>query len=723
MSEEKIRWRLSRRNFLIGIGAAGALALGFRVGRPRIRRTIAGNFADSEVPFGIYVGPTAWFEITPDNQVRLLMPKAEMGQGIHTALAQIAAEELEIEWSQLDVVQVGAGAGLDDAGLTGASNSVSTLYSHLREGAAILRELLRAEAAHRFDVAVSDVAAAAGRVHLRFDPERGYTYGELIQNAANWDVPTEPPPLKPSSQFRFIGQSMPRIDLPDKVIGKAIYGYDMRVPNMLYGAVARPQTIDGKLRNASAGTASDVDGVIQVVIQEGFAGVVATTRAQAYAGLQALDLEWDEASQLQQADLDAMVTVGQGTGTVVQKAGDVDSQLQGGELIQADYRTPMAVHVPMEPQAALADVQADQVQIWTSTQYPLGVRNLVAEALERDAEQIAVTPTYLGGGFGRKLGTEAEVAVEAAILSAAAGRPVHVGWNRTEEIQNGYFRPPTHHQLQGRIGADGNVVAMAHQQASSDVVFFFLPPLAPLIMGADFGAWRGALIPYDIPHKEVTAWHVDLPCPTGWWRGLGLLANIFAVESFMDELAHAAGVDPVQFRLQHLGEDKRSIRYKRVLQTVAERSGWAEPLPSGRARGVAVSADVKTLVAEVAEVSVDEATNQIRVHKITAVVDPGLIINPDGATAQVQGAILMGLGSTLHEEITIKDGRIEATNFDRYPLLSMTETPEIDVLLLESGEEPFGIGEPPIGPVAAAVSNAVFALTRQRLRQLPLRLT
>ncbi len=723
MSEQQIRWRMSRRNFLIGIGTAGALALGFRTALPQVRRTIAGNFTDSEVPFGIYILPTAWFEITPDNQVRLLMPKAEMGQGIHTALAQIAAEELEIEWDQLQVVQVGAGQGLDDAGLTGASNSVNTLYPQLREGAAILRELLRKEAARRFDVAVDDVEAAAGRVTLRFYPERSYSYGELIQNAAHWDVPTEPPPLKPSSEFRFIGKSLPRVDLPDKITGKAIYGYDMRVPGMLYGAVERPTTIGGKLRHATAGGAAEMAGVVQVVIQDNFAGVVATSRMAAQAALHALDLAWDEVTTLQQADLEAMVTVGQGTGTVIQQAGDVGAQPAGNTLLQADYRTPMAAHVPMEPQAALVDVQADNVQIWASTQYPLGVRNLVAKALGRDADTIAVMPTYLGGGFGRKLGTEAEVAVEAAILSAAVGQPVHVGWNRTEEIQNGYFRPPTHHQLRGQLDANGKITALEHQQASSDVVFFFLPPLAPLIMGADFGAWRGAMIPYAIPNKEVTAWHVKLPCPTGWWRGLGLLANIFAGESFMDELANAAGTDPLQFRLDHLGDDKRSLRYQRVLETLSAASGWDTPLPVGRARGIAMSADVKTIVAQVAEVSVDEATKQIRVHKITAVVDPGLVINPDGATAQVQGAILMGLSSTLHEEITIKDGRVEATNFDRYPLLSMAEAPEIAVVLLESGEEPFGMGEPPIGPVAAAVGNALFALTGQRLRRLPLRLT
>lgn len=720
---EKRVWRLSRRRFLIGLGAAGtSLAFGIRFGIPTARLAIANRFADLSIPGSISIPPTAWFEISPDNVIRLFVPKAEMGQGIHTALAQIAAEELEIDWKQLVVIQVGSGQGFDDAGLTGASESVSKLYLPLREGAAMLREMLRHEAAGQLGVSPSDLMVTSGAFTLKNNSDQKLTYGQIIQNATNLTVPEETPPLKPASQFRYIGQSLKRVDLPDKILGQAIYGYDFRLPNMLYGAVARPQTLTGKFRQASTGTAANIAGVVQVVIKDNFAGVVAESRAQAYAGLNALVVEWDEDAQLQQADIEAIVTVGQGQDTVVQKEGEPELKLAKGEIIEAEYRTPLAAHAAMEPPAALADVQQDRVRVWTSTQYPIGVRNLIAEALGRKAETIEVMPTYLGGGFGRKLGVEAEAATEAAILSAAVGRPVHVGWNRTEDLHHGYFRPPTHHKLRAKLDQTGRLEAIEHQQASGDVVFFFLPRLAPLIFGADFGAWRGGLIPYDIPHKGTTAWRTKLPFSTGWWRGLGLLANVFATESFMDELAHVANADPLEFRLRHMGTDEHSLRVKRVLETAAERSGWRTPPPPGRARGLAACMDIKTAVAQVAEVSVDEASSQIRIHKVTAVVDPGLVINPDGATAQTQGNIIMGLSSTLFEEITIKNGQVEANNFDRYPLLTMKEAPDIEVVLLQSGAEPYGMGEPPIGPIAAAVGNAVFALTGKRLRRLPLRL-
>jgi isoquinoline 1-oxidoreductase beta subunit len=272
--------------------------------------------------------------------------------------------------------------------------------------------------------------------------------------------------------------------------------------------------------------------------------------------------------------------------------------------------------------------------------------------------------------------------------------------------------------MRATLNADGKIQAIEHQQASGHVANDFIPGFLSAVLGSDFGAWRGALIPYAAPHVRTVAWHNDLPLRTGWWRGLGLLANIFAIESFIDELAHSAGADPLQFRLDHLPNDERGARFRKVLETVAQNAGWGEPLPEGRARGLACCIDATTVVAQVAEVSVVDAA--IRVHRVTAVVDPGLVVNPDGATAQTEGSIVMGLSSTLLEAITVEDGRIVQANFDRYPLLTIKDTPDIAVTLLESGTQPFGMGEPPIGPIAAAVANAVFALTGTRLRRLPL---
>jgi isoquinoline 1-oxidoreductase beta subunit len=372
----------------------------------------------------------------------------------------------------------------------------------------------------------------------------------------------------------------------------------------------------------------------------------------------------------------------------------------------------------LEAQAALADVRSDSARLWVSTQMQGRTRDIVAEAIGLDAEKVEIIPTYLGGGFGRKAGFE--VAVEAARLSKAAGVPVHVGWDRTEELRYGYFRPPTHHVLSASLDENGQISALEHQQASGDVAFGFLPGFLALMMGADFGATRGARLHYDVPNRQTIAHRIQLPVRTGWWRGLGLLANTFAIESFMDELAHSANVDPLTFRLNHLGDDQRGQRLRAVLEAVAEKSGWGQAVPEGRARGLACCIDADTTVAQVAEVSFDAATNQIKVHQITAAMDCGLTINPDGAAAQIEGNIIWGVGSTFLEELQVKDGQIALNNFDTYPLLTMRDSPHVEVVLLEAGDgQPRGVGEPPIGPVAAAIGNAFFALTGTRLRQIP----
>ncbi len=716
----KRKWRISRRGFLIGLGATGAaVALGIKVGLPYARLQIAG-FLDGlgGPPGGVDAPPTAWFEITADNKVRLFIPKIEMGQGVHTSLAQIGAEELEVAWEQVEVVQATTNSGLNDGSGTGGSNSVSSLFTPMREAAATLREMLRAEAAARLGVPAASLVVANGVFTAVDNPEQAITYGELVQGKMTWDVPEEPPQLKPASEFRLIGQPIKRVDFAAKLTGEAVYGYDVRVPGMLYGAVARPPRLDAQLKKAAPGDAPNKSGVAQVVAEKDFAGVAAQTRREAYLGVAAMDLEWDEGTPWQQDELEAMVTVGEGTGVVIQKEGDAAANLQDGQIVLAEYRSPMAAHAHLEPQAALVDVQSDKVVAYVATQSPFVVRGGIAEELGRKEEEVEVIPTYLGGGFGRRLNVE--VAREAARLSAAAGRPVHVGWNRQEEFRDGYFRPPTHSILKASLDGNGRIQAMEHQQASGDVAFPFLPGVAGAVLGADFGAWRGAMITYDIPHKRTVAWRCKMPIRTGWWRGLGLLPNTFAMESFMDEVAHAAGVDPLEFRLRHLPDTPLGQRFRRVLETAAENAGWGTPAPAGRARGIACSVDVNTVVAQVAEVSVQDG--QIRVHRVTAVMDPGLVINPNGAKAQTEGSIIMGLSSTLFEEVTVADGQVVPANFDRYPLITMKEAPAVNVTLLESGEEPFGVGEPPLGPVAAAVGNAVFALTGQRLRQMPLRL-
>ncbi|MCB0020406.1 MAG: molybdopterin-dependent oxidoreductase, partial [Anaerolineales bacterium] len=570
-------WRLSRRSFLIGAATAGTgLFLGWRFGVPALRLQMAAMFDSAEsgsTGFGeVDTRPNAWFAITPDNRATIHIPKIEMGQGIHTALAQIAADELEVDWALLTVALANTADGPNDGSGTTGSMSVTSLWTPLREVAATMRQMLVNAAAEQLGVPAGQLTAHNSTVFVQSEPDRVLTYGEIVAaRTAAWEVPEEAPPLKTPDQYRYIGQALPRVDFQEKLTGRARYGFDMRLDGMLYGAAAYPNTVAGRITAASPGSAAAEPGVVTVLAEADFAGVAAESRVLAEAALGKLAIEYEDGPLLNMADIQQTVTVGNGKATIIQREGDANGALAQDTFAQthlAEYRTPLAAHAHLEPQAALVDVRADQVEAWVSTQMPELVRETLAEALGRELEEIKVYSTYIGGGFGRKAGME--VAVEAARLSRAAGRPVHVGWNRAKEFRAGYLRPPTHHILKAGLSADGRIQALDHQQASADVAYLFLPAFFPILAGADFGATRGARLTYDIPNLRTVAWRTELPFPTGWWRGLGLLANIFAIESFVDELAELAGADPLAFRLAHLPESTMGQRLRGVLERVAE---------------------------------------------------------------------------------------------------------------------------------------------------------
>jgi isoquinoline 1-oxidoreductase beta subunit len=719
------RWTISRRGFLIGMATTGAaLALGIPLILPPLRRAAAGL---TEGDVGGFVrgtlDPLLWFEVYPDGRILVFVPKAEMGQGIHTALAQIAAEELEVAWDQLQVIHASTSQADDNFRGTSGSMSVATLYDPLRQAAATLREMLRAEAARVLNQPAEALVARDGGFELAGEPQTRVTYGELVAGAAEWQVPGEDVPLKPASEYKFIGQSLPRVDLPPKVTGEAIFGYDARAKGVLYGAAVHRPTMEARMRAARPGPAEGMPGVVKVVIEDGFAGVVAESRPQAWAARDALEVEWDEGRLWQQEELEELVTARGHGGVTIQRESNASSLQGGGTPITAEYRTGMAAHAPMEPQAALAIVGPDRAKIWTSTQFEMSARREVAKALDLEPEQIEVIPTYLGGGFGRKieLKTVPSAAVEAARLARAVGRPVHVGWDRSDEMRDGFFRPLTHHLLSAILGDSGRIEALMHEQASGDALFGGLPESVARVVGFDFGSTRGAQIFYAIANRETSVWRRPMPIPTGSWRGLGLMANLFAIESFIDELAHAASADPLQFRLAHLPNDALGQRMGAVLEAAAERANWGKGQPEGRAQGIACCSDGGTVVAEVAEISLDQDSGRIRVHRVVAAVDCGRTINPNGAAAQIEGAVVMGTSAALLEEITVQDGRVPVGNFDRYPLLRMAEAPDVETILLEAPDgKPRGLGEPPLGPIAPAIGNAFFVLTGLRLRRLPM---
>ncbi len=731
-TEQQPRRRgISRRQFLIGLGSgAGVLAVGAVVGGPIIVRE--GRLAVQQAVLNGSGAPSAptptspltWFEIDAENKAHLYIPKIEMGQGIHTSLAQIAADELEADWDTVIVHQGDVDRGFDpELIFTFGSTSITSLYAPIREVAATMRYMLREEAAAQFGVAVEDVVAENSECYLASDPETRKSYGEIVAaKSSEWVIPEVEIALKTPEQFRYIGQPVQRVDFYEKITGRAVYGYDARLPGMAYGAVARPPRFGATLARAAAGDAESQPGVVAVVIEDGFAGIVAESRTQAQAALAHLDLEWEGGSTMNQDELEALVTVPEEDGVLVQRIGDARGTLSENTTLTAAYRTPMAAHAHLEPQGGLADVTEDGIMIYTSTQSPSATRDAVADGLGVNADTITVVPLYIGGGFGRKVGIDAPV--EAARLSRAVGRPVYVGWTRTEDLRYGYRRPPSHHVLSAALDDSGSIQAFRHSLVSSDIIFnpdVGLPGFVGKILGADFLATYGSQVLYNIPNRLVDYHHRSLPAPTAYWRGLGSFPNTFAMESFMDEIADAAGVDPLQLRLHHLPEGALGERYRAALEAVAEASNWSEAPAAGRGRGIVAAYDRGTVVALVLEASVNNGS--IQVHHAWCAVDPGLVVNPDGAAAQVQGSIIMALSSALYEKQEIADGMITTENFGDYPLITMRDAPTIEVLPLNSSDEPIGgLGEPVVGCVPAALSNAVFAATGTRLREMPFRL-
>lgn len=717
MSAEKPKKQFSRRKFILrsAVGVGVVLGGGYLT-RPVWRRSLAGLANTLEVPYsGDTETPRLWFEVRADNQIVLNSPKVEMGQGTFTGLAQIAAEELEVDLAQIQVVHATTASGNIDGMSTGGSLSISGLWQPLRELAATMREMLKNEAAKLLDTDPGNLTVAQGKITGN---GRTLTYGEIVQQVQEWEIP-ETPPLKDPGSYRFVGKPVPRVDLRDKVVGAPIFGMDAELPGMLYGAIVRPTTIGAKFVSADTRKAEKMPGVVKIVTEPDFVGVIAESFQEAENAKQAIEVTWATERVWQSEEIEAMVEVGKGEPVVIQKQGSPKRALREKGVLTAEYRSPIGAHAQLEPNGAVAYVEEDRATVLISTQVVNITRNEVAECLGMEPEQVNIIPTYLGGGFGGRLHTPH--AMQAARLSKAVGKPVKYFFSRKEEFQHDTFRPPTHHVMRGKLSPDGKIEALEHNLSSGDVMFGspLLPAIAESFLGADAGAWRGGMIQYHkIPNLRAVSWRVKLPFATSWWRSLGLLANTFAIESFMDELAIAAGKDPVQFRLDHIEDDKAGHRLKEVIKAAAQRAGWQDGVRDGRAMGFAASTDANTPCAHVAEVSIEN--NEIKVHKVTCAIDPGMAINPDQIRAQCEGNIIMGLSAAMYEEMRVRDGQLLPTIYGPYRMALMRHAPkEIDVVILENADAPGAMGEPPMGPIGAAIANAVFRLTGERLRAMP----
>ncbi|MGB0429993.1 MAG: molybdopterin cofactor-binding domain-containing protein [Bacteroidia bacterium] len=712
--------KISRRNFIIKASVGtGVLVGATMVGCSPLRRFIAEQVDTADVPYVNNDGPLVWFEVTADNKIRLHSPKVEMGQGVFTGLAQLAAEELGVSVNNIDVVNASTLTGPIDPFSTGGSTTISSLWEPLREVAAQMREMLISNASVILNEKPEKLIVDNGIVKGQ---AKSISFGEIVELATEWKAPKKVK-LKTNKEFKIIGKPVPRVDLKPKVFGESMYGLDIEMEGMLYGAVARSPFVDSKRGNVDISKAKQMPGVVKVIVEEDFVGIIAKTKPEAEMAKRELEIEWIPNKVWQQEDIDNALTAGQGKPVTIQKQGNVNKHFKGDDVISAEYFSPLGAHAHLEPNGAVVSVQGDKAVVRMSTQVVKQTRAEIADRLNIKEENIDMQATYLGGAFGRRLHTPN--AIQTAVMSRAVGKPVHAFLSRQDEFQHDMFRPPTHHVLKAKLNKNNSIEAIEHNVSSGDVAFgsALFPSIAGAIVGADFGAWRGGMFKYTkIPNYRAISWRVKLPFATSWWRSLGLLANTFAIESFLDELAVKANKDPIDFRLEHLDLEKEmDSKIANVIKVAAKEGHWGKEMPKGSAQGFATSVDVNTPVAQIVEVSVVD--NEIKVDKVTCVIDCGTAVNPDGVRAQCEGAINMGLSAALYEKMEVKDGQLGPIIYGPYQMAQIKNAPkEINTVIIDSTAKPTGVGEPPLGPIGAAVANAVFRITGKRLRRMPLNL-
>jgi len=703
--------RLGRRRFL-GLSAAGGAGLWLAMALPGRARAAGKD--------GPALEPNAWLRVDTQGVVTIFLAKAEMGQGVFTSMPMLVAEDLEADWKAIRVVQADAHPKFG-AMITGGSSSVRRSWRPLRQAGATARAMLVAAAAKRWKVAPAACRAERGEV-IHDATGRRLGYGALAAAAARLPVPKDPP-LKAPKDFTIIGQRVARLDTPDKTTGKAGFGIDVRVKDLRHAVVARPPVWGGKVRSFDPAPALAVPGVEKVVQVPSGVAVVARTTWAAMKGREALVVEFDAGANgvVDQAEIQRRLAEAPVEVKPARSEGDLAAGLdKAARRLTATYELPLLAHATMEPMNATAHVRkgrgGTEVEIWAPTQGPSWAIPPLAKALGIPESRVTFHVTLLGGGFGRR--AMPDFILEAAEVSKAAGVPVQVTWTREDDMRHDYYRPPGRNELEAGLDGSGRLTAWRHLVRS--------PSASKSIFGktAPFGGDRpdvvegAADIPYLAGALRVEAALPDIGVPLGFWRSVYSSQNAFPEECFMDELAAAAGQDPLAFRLAHLPPDHR---LRRTLSLAAEKAGWGTPPPAGRARGIACHTSFGSHVAEVAEVSVEKG--KVRVHRVVCAVDCGTVVNPDTVEAQVEGAVVYGLSAALRGEITLKDGAVVQGNFDDYEPLRMDEMPAVEVHLVPSGEAPGGIGEPGLPPIAPAVVNALAVLTGRRVRSLPIRLT
>ncbi len=699
---------IDRREFLTRAGFTMAVAA-----TPSGLKVFAMGPADTDSEL---FQPTVWYTLATDNQLTVMVNKSEMGQGTHTALPMIVADELDVKWDQVSIEQAPTRKEYYTppnftSMTTGGSGGVRSMYEPLRKAAAAGREMLVQAGAGKWNVPVSECQTSEGKV-LHRSSGRSFTYGELVEEASQLPVPQDPR-LKDKSEFTIMRTPIARLDIPAKVSGQAKFGIDTFVPGMLYGVIARPPAFGAEVVSYSEPAAKAVAGVRHVVKVDSGVAVCAETLDAAWKGREALGVNWSKGEfpipSTETVDRDLVASL-EKEGVTAHEEGDSLSAIeQAHQQVQAEYHLPYLSHAPMEPLNCTAHVQADRCDVWVSTQGQSRVLDSAVSITGLKPEQIHVHSPYLGCGLGRRARTD--FSDEAIQISKATGEPIKVIWTREEDIQYDLYRPANSTRITAALDPAGQVTAWSHKVVAAQ---FSMRPGSLFDGQAVSGLTR---LQYKVPNVSVKWVELKNSIPCTYWRSVGSSHNGFTVESFMDELAHAAGKDPLEFRLQHLKENKR---LHGVLELVAEKAGWGKPLVGAEGRGIAGYYSYRSYVAQVAEVSVDRNTGRVKVHRVVCAIDCGPHVNPDTVHAQMMGAITMGLSAAFKEKVHFANGGVKSANFFDYNLLRMSESFDVEVHIVDSDEAQGGAGEPGLPPAAPAVANAIFAASGARVRHLPM---
>jgi isoquinoline 1-oxidoreductase beta subunit len=664
--------------------------------------------------------PNAWVRIDPDGRITAVVASSEMGQGVMTAIPMLLAEELDADWPRIQAEFAPADKAYTNPiigqQLTGGSTAVRGYWTPVREAGAAARMMLLAAAAQRWGVAENACTARNGEI-IHEPSGRRLGYGELASEAAKQPVPAAVF-LKEPGEFTLLGTPQKRLDTPAKCDGSAVFAQDVTRPNMLTAVVQRCPVFGGKRQGFDAESARQVKGVVDVLpLADDAVAVVAEGWWPAQQARDKLRIDWDFAGNggLSSAEISRRFEQAVDSGISARSEGDVAAALgQASTTLEATYEVPYLAHACMEPMTCVAEIGEDGCDVWVGTQAQTRTQQTAMAITGLPQERVRVHTLFLGGGFGRR--SEQDFVRDAVSLAQQTGRPVKVIWSREDDIQHDYYRPATYNRLAAALDADGKPLAWRHRIAGPSIRARNSEQVRE--SGMDGSSVEGAEnLPYEIANLDVTYAMVNPPVPVGYWRSVGSSQNAFVTEAFFDEVARAAGRDPYELRRELLADQPR---HRGVLELAATKAGWGEPLPKGRARGIAVAKSFGSYCAQVAEVELDE--NRVRVKRVVCAIDCGQIVNPAIIEAQMESGIAYGLNATLNGEITIGNGRVQQGNFDDYPLLGIAEMPRVEVHIVDSDASPGGVGEPGTPPIAPAVANAVFALTGKPVRCLPIRL-